>query len=97
MKKYLAISASSTESKKLFSAAGKVITKKRTRLEPEVVDEILFIQKNMLSFLASVKKIQFIVKEKNSTVVVIGSVIVICHVKLCQKFLKLTVFALVRK
>lgn len=45
--RYLAIPATSVMSERQFSAAGRLITKLRNRLEPDRVDTILFLYKNM--------------------------------------------------
>ncbi|XP_016971505.2 uncharacterized protein LOC108039087 [Drosophila rhopaloa] len=45
-KKFLCIPASSCESERLFSKAGQMISDRRTRLSPSVVDKLLFLNKN---------------------------------------------------
>jgi len=45
--RYLAIPATSVMSERQFSAAGRLITKLRNRLEPDRVDTILFLYSNM--------------------------------------------------
>eukprot|EP00742_Colponemidia_sp_Colp-10_P007348 GILJ01007909.1.p1 GENE.GILJ01007909.1~~GILJ01007909.1.p1 ORF type:complete len:722 (+),score=70.35 GILJ01007909.1:25-2190(+) len=42
--KYLAVPASAVPSERLFSAAGNLITKKRTKLAPDTVEEELFLR-----------------------------------------------------
>ena len=45
--RYLPIPATSVLSERQFSAAGRLITKLRSRLEPDRVDNILFLYKNL--------------------------------------------------
>jgi len=45
--RFLAIPATSVMSERQFSAAGRLITKLRSRLDPERVDTIMFLYKNM--------------------------------------------------
>jgi hypothetical protein len=46
-KKYLSIPASSVASEKVFSLAGQVVSKKRSRMHPSKVDMFIFLNKNM--------------------------------------------------
>jgi zinc finger BED domain-containing protein 1 (E3 SUMO-protein ligase ZBED1) len=43
-RKYLAIKATSVPSEQLFSAAGNIVTEKRTRLKPKVVSDLIFVK-----------------------------------------------------
>ena len=43
---YLAVPAASTPSKRLFSAAGNIVTKKRATLSPENVNALISLNKN---------------------------------------------------
>ena len=45
-KKFLAIPASSVSSERIFSLAGNIVTKKRCRLSAEMVDMLVFLNKN---------------------------------------------------
>jgi len=45
-KKYLAVSACSTSSERLFSDAGNILTSKRTRMSPKLFQKMLFLKKN---------------------------------------------------
>ena len=45
-KKYLCILASSVSSERIFSLAGNIINKKRCRLSPDMVDMLVFLNKN---------------------------------------------------
>ncbi|KAK3108517.1 hypothetical protein FSP39_009667 [Pinctada imbricata] len=49
-KKYLAIPASSVPSERVFSLAGILINKKRSRLSPDNVDLFIFLNKNMKDY-----------------------------------------------
>jgi len=44
--KFFCIQASSCESERVFSKAGQTISDRRTRLKPEVVDQLLFLNRN---------------------------------------------------
>ena len=46
--KYLAVSATSTASERLFSDAGNLITNKRTRIKPKLFKKIIFLKRNTL-------------------------------------------------
>ena len=46
-KAVIGIPATSTPSERLFSTAGNIVTKKRSCLNPENVDVILFLNKNL--------------------------------------------------
>ena len=43
---FLAVPATSTPSERVFSAAGNIVTKKRSALSPENVDALIFLNKN---------------------------------------------------
>jgi len=45
-KKCFCIQASSCVSERVFSKAGQTISDRRTRLKPEVVDQLLFLNRN---------------------------------------------------
>ncbi|XP_041451678.1 uncharacterized protein LOC121405135 [Drosophila obscura] len=45
-RKYFCIPATSCESERMFSKAGQIISERRSRLKPEVVDQLLFLNKN---------------------------------------------------
>jgi hypothetical protein len=45
-RKYLCVPACSANSERVWSLAGNIITKKRTRLTPELVHELIFLHKN---------------------------------------------------
>jgi len=53
VKKFICIPATSCESERAFSKAGQIISDRRTRLKPDVVDKLMFINKNY-SFLKNV-------------------------------------------
>jgi hypothetical protein len=44
--KFLCIPATSAPVERLFSAAGSLVSKRRTKLSPEIVDMMLFLNKN---------------------------------------------------
>ena len=46
-KKYLCIPASSATSERTFSKSGQLISKLRSRLNPSLVDKIVFLNRNM--------------------------------------------------
>ena len=46
-RKYLAIPASSTKSKCVFSTGGNVVTAKRSRLEPDMVEQLVVCHENV--------------------------------------------------
>jgi hypothetical protein len=46
-KKYLSIPASSVPSERIFSIAGQIVSKKRSRMHPSNVDMFIFLNKNM--------------------------------------------------
>ena len=46
-KKILAIPATSTPSERCFSVAGRIIEERRTNLDPENVDALLFMHSNL--------------------------------------------------
>jgi len=48
--KYLAVSATSTASERLFSDAGNLLTNKRTRMKPELFKKIMFLKRNSSNF-----------------------------------------------
>ncbi|EXX64721.1 hypothetical protein RirG_140090 [Rhizophagus irregularis DAOM 197198w] len=45
-RKYLAVSATSTASERLFSDAGNLLTNKRTRMKPQLFKRIMFLKRN---------------------------------------------------
>ena len=49
-RKYLAVSATSTASERLFSDAGNLLTNKRTRMKPELFKKIMFLKRNASNF-----------------------------------------------
>ena len=46
-KQFLSVPATSAQSERQFSAAGRLISKLRSRLDPERVDTLIFLYKNM--------------------------------------------------
>lgn len=48
--KYLAVSATSTASERLFSDAGNLLTNKRTRMKPKLFKKIMFLKRNASNF-----------------------------------------------
>ena len=48
--KYLAVSATSTASERLFSDAGNLLTNKRTRMKPKLFQKIMFLKRNASNF-----------------------------------------------
>lgn len=48
--KYLAVSATSTASERLFSDAGNLLTNKRTRMNPKLFKQIMFLKRNAFNF-----------------------------------------------
>jgi hypothetical protein len=44
--KYLCVPATSTDSERVFSSACKIITKKRSQLQPKNVDDLIFMNLN---------------------------------------------------
>lgn len=48
--KYLAVSATSTASERLFSDAGNLLTNKRTRMKPKLFKKIMFLKRNTFKF-----------------------------------------------
>lgn len=49
-KKYLCVPASSVPAERVFSLAGQIVSKKRARLDPENVDTLIFLNKNMTEY-----------------------------------------------
>lgn len=47
-RKYLAIPATSAPAERVFSIAGDVVSKKRNRLKPDIVDKIIFVHDNLV-------------------------------------------------
>ena len=45
--KYLCVPGTSVESERVFSTAGDIVTASRSRLAPENVDRLVFLQKNL--------------------------------------------------
>ena len=45
-KQFLCVLATSAPSKRIFSAAGDVLTKKRNRLKPDIASVLVFLQKS---------------------------------------------------
>ncbi|KAH8267401.1 hypothetical protein KR026_012457, partial [Drosophila bipectinata] len=46
VKKIMCVPATSCESERAFSKAGQIISDRRTRLKPDIVDKLMFINKN---------------------------------------------------
>ena len=46
-KKYLCVAATSVASERVFSTSGNVVSAKRSRLDPETVDQLTFLAKNL--------------------------------------------------
>ncbi len=46
-RQYLAIPATSAPAERIFSAAGLIVSDRRARLKPTIVDQLLFLNKNM--------------------------------------------------
>ncbi|KAK3089656.1 hypothetical protein FSP39_005404 [Pinctada imbricata] len=49
-RRFLCVQASSVPSERVFSVAGSLVSKKRSRLTPENVDKFIFLNKNMKGF-----------------------------------------------
>jgi hypothetical protein len=49
-RKYLAVSATSTASERLFSDAGNLLTNKRTRMKPKLFKKMMFLKRNSSNF-----------------------------------------------
>ena len=49
-RKYLAVSATSTASERLFSDAGNLLTNKRTRMKPKLFKKMMFLKRNSFNF-----------------------------------------------
>ncbi|WAR27086.1 ZBED1-like protein [Mya arenaria] len=49
-KKYLCCQASSVSSERVFSLAGQVVSKKRCRMNPDLIDQTIFLNKNLESY-----------------------------------------------
>jgi hypothetical protein len=49
-RKYLAVSATSTASERLFSDAGNLLTNKRTKMKPKLFKKIIFLKRNASNF-----------------------------------------------
>jgi hypothetical protein len=49
-RKYLAVSATSTASERLFSDAGNLLTNKRIRIKPKLFKKIMFLKRNASNF-----------------------------------------------
>ena len=59
----LAIPASSAKSERVFSKGGNIVTRKRTRLNPKKVEEIVIIQENVKMVNNFLKKTSYDVKK----------------------------------
>lgn len=49
-KKFLCVPPSTVDSERLFSVAGNIADKKRNRLQPHILQKLLFVKKNLLQF-----------------------------------------------
>ena len=72
-RKYLAIPATEVSSERAFSTAGNIITKKRAALDPDTVDQIIFLNKNY----KFKKSPMMLAKTTNSDVKVVEKAVVI--------------------
>ena len=64
----MAIPASSAKSERAFSKGGNIVTRKRTRLNPKKVEEIVVIQENTEKVAAFLQKTTYEVKKTGTNI-----------------------------